>query len=84
MERPIIVFVGQTNEILYERLEKISQDYNVPFENIQKTSHALQARKIHAESSSGIFCLNRKFSMGLDLKLKKEALVIIYGNDPKM
>ena len=84
MERPIIVFMGQPNENLYERLKKISQDYNIAFENIQKTSYALQARKSHAESSLGIFCLNRKFSMGLDLKLKQEALVIILGNDPKM
>ena len=64
-----------------ERLEKLSEEFNIPFDDIRTSDEATEARHNHADSRKGIFLIARKFGMGYDLKLKEEAHVISLVND---
>ena len=83
-QRCVIIFQGTQNQKLTDSMEKLCENYDIAFEDIQTREKALEARQNHADTQRGVFMVNKKFAMGYDLKLKDEPLVIVLVNDKKM
>ena len=65
-------------------MKKLCEECSIAFEDIQKTKEAGDARHNHKDTMLGVFLANQKLGRGYDLKLKKDALVIVLVNDDDM
>ena len=66
---------------LKEKLKEICDEMEEPYVHIMTTLDARMAKSQHNNTKKGVFVLEREFARGYDLKLGKEALVLILAND---
>ena len=81
---PVIVFMGEERDKLIKKLEKIASSASQNCNTIRNERDAKLCRLTHGSKTRGLYIIMREFGRGYDLKLLKEALVLVLVNNPTM
>ena len=78
------MFITALNDELAGAIRDIVTDKGIDFKNVQTKEDALFSKDADAEQSRTVYLVNVDFARGYDLKLTKDALVLIMDNDESL
>lgn len=75
---PVILFYEDDRDNILSKTKKHCEKAGIPFVILEDEDAALKARLNKAHQELGVFVLHKDFCRGFDLKLRKDAYVMIY------
>ena len=75
------MFVTNLTEAIADSIREVVTERGIDFKNIQTKEDALFSKDAATEENRTVFLVSKDFARGYDLKLTKDALVLILDND---
>ena len=77
-DQPVLIFCGDTDlKKIINDVDKIVDALKVNYGRINKDRAAMEMRATNINRTNGIYVLHRKYARGFDMKLAKDAFVMI-------